>query len=345
MDFDEFKTWRDRILETAHIASEDRFDCLNPFKAMDFAKRWSGARTADPKDDVATKSYDAWKSLHFPSGSSSMHFEPTGGVRAALGAMFERMEKDGMELWLPEDVYPFYRQEGYRRAPGLAVRFFRTFPELDLKPLADAADRAAILITDPMTPTGRFLTKQERASIETWTNAGQDRWAIFDSVYLYSNLVPQSFSDDMRAKKFVHLFSMSKSWLLRGVFGFAVGGQDASTWWHGLGVEPTSDACADALDALLTQPGMPIAQSAVFQREWERRGSKLAKYDVVCDGAGGYFRKVNVNHKKALEDDGIMLVPASVFGSDLDDWSIATCLYEAAEQREWLALRTHIRGR
>lgn len=330
MTFEDYKEWREQILATHEVPSENRFDCLNPFKAMDFSRRWGNDERA--LQGNIERAAHVWTELHFGNlPRTELHFEPTRGVRSALGALFERMQERDMELWLPEDIYPFYKQEAATRAPGLAIRYFKTIPEVDLSAIGTASEKAALLITDPLSPSGRFLSRKERSKLAAWTKAGRDRWTLFDSVYLYASRVPEHFVNDMHEARFVHLFSMSKSWLLRGVFGFAVGNDEPGAWWKGLDLEPTVDACTSAIDALTIDSFMPETQRKVFNSEWSQREQKLAKYGGnVGDAGSGYFRRVRVNCEKAFKEDGLLLVPVSVFGSSENDWSIATCLYEAA---------------
>ncbi|MDW9481826.1 aminotransferase class I/II-fold pyridoxal phosphate-dependent enzyme [Sinorhizobium meliloti] len=332
MNFEEYKAWREHVLASHEVPSENRFDCLNPFKAMDFSRNWGNGEY--PLQGNIERASFAWKELHFGNlWRTELHFEPTRGVRSALGALFERMQERGMELWLPMDVYPFYKQEATTRAPGLAIRYFKTIPEVDLSEIGTASESAALLITDPLSPSGRFLSRKERSKLASWTKAGGNRWVLFDSVYLYAWRPPQHFVDGMEEARFVHLFSMSKSWLLRGVFGFAVGNDEPGAWWKGLDLEPAREACTSAIEALTLDPSMPDTQRKIFNSEWARREQKLAKYGGnVGDAGSGYFRRVRVNFEKAFKEDGLLLVPVSVFGSSENDWSIATCLYEAASR-------------
>ncbi|MBY3155197.1 hypothetical protein HFO56_23020 [Rhizobium laguerreae] len=334
MNFEEYKEWREGVLVANDIPSENRFDCLNPFKAMDFTRRWGNDLLA--LQISVRQAAQMWSIGHFSKISpDGLHLEPTRGVRSALGALFERMQERGMELWLPEDVYPFYKQEAATRAPQLAIRYFKTIPDVDFAEIDTASQNAALLITDPLSPTGRFLTKKERSRLAKWTKGGANRWALFDSVYLYDWKIPSHFVEDMHRAHFVHLFSMSKSYLLRGVFGLAIGDDVGGAWWKGLDLEPTAETCAAVLDAFSVDPFMPETQRTIFDSEWARREHKLTKYGgSVGDAGSGYFRRVHVNFEKALKEDGLLLVPASVFGSSNMDWSIATCLYEAAWQHK-----------
>ena len=333
MNFEEYKDWRDDMLSGFEVPAANRFDCLNPFKAMDFTQRWKapGAYVeASPEVAVAL-----WKAVHFaglPEGmSEQLEVQPTRGVRSALGALFARMEARGMELWLPEDVYPFYLKEAKTVAPNLRIRFFRTIPTPDLSELSSASASACILITDPLTPTGGFLTAPQRRAIADWTRAGGDRWAVFDSVYLYSSIIPCSLFEEMESERSIHLFSMSKSWLLRGVFGTAIGPVDGSDWWKNLDLEPTAEASASAISALTTDRYMPERQQSVFQSEWIRRWPQLEQFGCTRPTMGhGYFRLVEINFERVFHNKRTLFVPASVFGSKNRNWAVATCLYEAA---------------
>jgi hypothetical protein len=139
----------------------------------------------------------------------------------------------------------------------------------------------------------------------------------------------------MLESRFIHLFSMSKSYLLRGVFGFAIGADANAGWWTNLDLAPSVEAEDAAKAALYTDPFMPDNQERIFRSEWLRRGHKLKKYGRVYPRSGsGYFRRIDVNFEKAFADDGLLLVPASVFGSTEDNTSIATCLYEASLSRK-----------
>lgn len=330
MNFEEYKEWRDNLIETHHVSPDNRFDCLNPFKAMDFSRKWSAPPSV--ADVQIGRELELWKLLHFGTATpADLHIEATGGVRAALGELFVRMESEGMELWLPEDVYPFYKQEASTRAPNLAIRYFRTIPRVDFSSIHTASDKAVLLITNPLTPTGRFFEGDERAALAGWASQSRHRWVIFDAVYSYSSKFPLSLHSPIETDRFIYLFSMSKSWLLRGVYGTIVGARNAGDWWKNLGQTPAMDIRATVLRILATDYLMPERQTRIFSAEWKRRWGKLRKYGPYIDTPGaGYFKLIPVNFERAFKEDGLVLVPASVFGSTDMDWSIATCLYEAA---------------
>lgn len=333
MNFEKYKEWREDILANFEIPAANRFDCLNPFKAMDFTKRWN-APTA-PYPLAVEDAMPLWRKLHFSwmpqERSAALHVEATRGVRSALGALFSRLESAGMELWLPEDVYPFYLQEARTKTPNLRVRLFKTIPEIDMGALSAASQNAALLITNPLTPTGGFLTEPQRRALANWADNGANRWTVFDCVYLYQSSLPPLISSRINDRRSIHLFSMSKSWLLRGVFGTIVGPAATPGWWTDLDLVPTDEACTSAIAAMTTDRHMPERQQEVFLAEWNRRAPVLDRFKPVRQTIGhGYFRLIPANFERVLQNDRTLVVPASVFGSKERDWSVVTCLYEAA---------------
>ena len=327
MDFSAYKAWQAEVLAEVERSGQpvERFDCLNPFLAMDFTRKWT---SAPPQD--AQAALNAWIKLHH-AHRLPVRWTATQGVRSALGGLMAAAQDRGMELWLPSDVYPFYAEEAERRAPRAPLHRFATFPTPDFSPLRQAGPRALLVITNPLSPVGRFLSPLEMHHLAQWADEGPDRWVVLDGVYLYSNRLPRCFFPNLGSGRMLALFSLSKSWLLRGVFGTMAGPQGQGDWWHEAVAPPTQDASGNAHAALTEDPYMPLRQRQVFRAEWSRRGWKLDRYARPAPGPGrGYFQPVRINVQQAYERDRILVVPASVFGCPDPDWSVATCLYEAA---------------
>jgi len=320
MDFETYKAWREDAL-TRHQPA--RFDCLNPFLAMEHTRRWAPSGTIALHQDAL----DTWTALHH---APAVHWQATGGVRAALGHLMAAAGARGMEIWLPQDVYPFYAQEAAQVAPHAPIHRFATLPTPDFAPLQGAGPSALLVITHPLSPLGRFLSPRELHALRTWSQNGPDRWVALDSVYLYTPRWPAGYAPGFGEGRILGLFSLSKSWLLRGVWGTIGGPTRGDSWWHSVPV-PSPEASGMARDALTQDPTMPARQRHVFQREWRRRGWMLDAYARPPAGPGrGYFQPLHVRAERALERDNILLVPASVFGHPDPEWSVATCLYEAA---------------
>lgn len=329
MDFEEFKSWRDAALQNIDVPSSHRFDCLNPFKAMQFMRQWkepSGEDTCDPETAI-----DVWSRLHL--GKRPMEgigVEVTRGVRSALEILFDRVAAEGLELWLPEDVYPFYRQAALKRVSEHKIRYFSTFPDFDLAKLKGASERAVLLTTDPLSPSGSYLSPGARRAIREWTLQHPDRWAFFDAVYHYGNTLPEEFLNELRHGRCSYLFSLSKSWLLRGVFGSVVSPASSPEWSKDLGLVPAGEACGAAKAAMTTDAEMPARQQYIFRKQWSR-DLPIKKYPRSAVPVNtGYFKPVAVNFEEAFKQDRILLVPASIFGNKDKNLSIATCLYDAA---------------
>lgn len=329
MNFEEFKSWRDAVLQSADVPSSHRFDCLNPFKAMQFTRQWNEPSSGDACDPETA--IDVWSSLHLGKRPvEGVGIEATRGVRSALEVLFDRVDAEGLELWLPEDVYPFYRQAALKRVSEDKIRYFSTFPDFDLAKLKGASERAVLLTTDPLSPTGSYLSPGTRRAIWEWTLEHPDRWAFFDAVYHYGNALPEEFLNELRRGRCSYLFSLSKSWLLRGVFGSIVSPENSPNWLKNLGLAPTGEACGAAKVALTTDAEMPARQQYIFRRQWAR-DLPIKKFPrSSLKTQTGYFKPLAVNFKEAFDRDRILLVPASIFGNKDENLSIATCLYDAA---------------
>lgn len=326
MDLKAYEDWRDEALTRTQ---PQRFDGLDPLITMDFVRRWEpSSSTADAQDAL-----HAWTRLH----QATLHarWAPTQGVRAALSGLFEAAGQRGMELWLPEDACPAYGQAARVHAPNAPRHRFRTFPTPDFAPLSKAGPRALLVIAHPLSPTGRFLSPTEIATLAQWAAQGYDRWVVLDGMHLYGNRLPRSAFPGFGEARVLALFSPCQSWLVPDGFGTIGGPTAGDPWWHEACARPDPKACADAIQALTHDPSMPLRQRRVFQAEWSRRAWRLQAYASPQGGPGqGYLRPVHVRAEVALERDNILLVPASVFGCPDPTWSVASCLYEAKQQHQ-----------
>ena len=344
MDFAAFKRWQDEVLDSRRDGPPPaRFDCLNPFKAMDIFRRWQAPEAGTEADPKAA--HARWRAAH-GWGEAALASVPTRGVRAALGHLFEAASARGMALVLPRDVYPFYGEEARRRAPGAAVHTFATFEGCLDRALAAVegvvGPSAVLLVPQPWNTLGRILDPCERAALAAWAAAGSDRWIVLDMVYHYDTRVPPALWAGLPLERTVPLLSMSKSWLVRGVFGGALDLGGRGGWWAEGMPGPTPEAAALALAALGQDPAFPVRQRRVFAAEWARRGHLLAGIPTDPAGPGaGYFRVLRADARRLLEERGLLTVPASVFGHD-GPGAVATCLFEAGQAQGVAQAQTQV---
>jgi aspartate/methionine/tyrosine aminotransferase len=325
MDFAQYKVWQAEVLAERSPA---RFDCLNPFAAMDSFRRWRNPGGAgDP-----VRVFEDWSKVHGVA-RAAVGAVPTRGVRSALGHLFEAASHRGMDLVLPSDVYPFYIEEAHRRAPSSLVKTFPTWGAPLGTAWPEVGRSALLLVPQPWNTFGRILAPDERAALASWAAGGDDRWIVLDMVYLYASSVNPSLWAGLPPDRTIPLLSMSKSWLVRGVFGGALDLTGRGGWWSEGMPGPTEEASALAGAALQQDPGFPERQRRVFEREWARRAHLLDGIPQWPRGPGqGYFRPLKADARRLLEERNLLTVPASVFGHVGWDGAVATCLFEAGDR-------------
>lgn len=84
-----------------------------------------------------------------------------------------------------------------------------------------------------------------------------------------------------------------------------------------------------AVAILERRPELPRLQQAAFRREWARIAPALrAAAPAWQPPETGYFALVDRDPAALLAEHGVLVVPASVFGSARRDLCIVTCLHD-----------------
>lgn len=321
MNFSEYKAYRDELLTSA---APQRLDCLNPFVAMAFTH----APLAGADDRTSGEAIETWSAvmgMQHPAGS----VVAVNGVRAGLTALFSALDARNMELILPADVYPFYWDTARGLVRRHPIRSFETLPLPDFSSLSEASSRSLALITNPVSPLGRYLSEDEVSTLKAWLSASPDRRLALDCVYAYRNGFDASTLSLLETGQVFVFHSLSKAWLQRGVWGAVVCPVADGESWRDIFSEPSAVSSGIACAALADLSDLPDAQQALFDREWDRLMPDLMR---ISDGrfkkpVSGYLGFIDVDHKTALSEHGALLVPASVFGSADAGLSVASCLY------------------
>ena len=318
MNFQEFKTFREEVIEQI---SPLRLDCMNPFKAMDFLK---GAPLDTASHSVNT-TLDTWASTmnvhHYRDRAIASQ-----GVRESLKALFPIFANDNKELWLPEDIYPFYWDTAHKT--GISTHSFPTLPDIDLTPLNRSSKNSVVVITNPLSPSGRFLKKQEIEQIKNWLEGSTDRQIIIDTVYSYSSSFDAHTIELFETGQCFIAHSLSKAWIERGVFGVLLPPEINHNLCKSIIQQPSEKSCSLALSALTKRPDLPTRQQERFSREWKRLTPFIQKFaPQFTPPSTGYFTVVEAHHEKILEESQALAIPASVFGSTNPQLSVVSCLY------------------
>ncbi len=301
-----------------------RLDSMNPFTTMSFLKQTFDLAAHCPQETTLAQ----WAQ----SMDIADHAEKAiaaKGVRAALTGMFKTYKAQGRELWLAEDVYPFYWQAA--EEAGLTPKSFKTLPAPDFSPLENASSDAVILLTSPVSPLGRDMTGAEREALEHWLESGSERRLILDTVYTYQRHFDDAARTLYEGGQTILLHSLSKSWLERGVFGIVLAPQDDLDTLRGAIEPPSPEACTSAYMAMVRQPDLPDTQQRTFTEEWNRLLPQIRAFDPDFQPPeSGYFGIVNAPYEEVLEKHNTLVIPASVFGSKNKNLSIVSCLQTLA---------------
>jgi aspartate/methionine/tyrosine aminotransferase len=260
------------------------------------------------------------------------------GVRVLLSAAFSSALSNGRELWLPEDVYPVYRELAENL--DVTLRSFPTLPQPNLDFLAGTGKHAVVVLPVPLSPLGRLPNDAETSALHEWLHDSTDRLLILDAVYMFDFEASRPLIDSFIGKnenQCIVLWSCSKSWLSPGLFGLAVAPSGVADSLRRRVLSPDRSSLGGMKLLLETRPNLSRMLQEAFTCEWQRLRPLICALDADwAPPETGYFSVLPVSFRQLLKEHGILSVPASVFGSQRDDLSIVTCLYSLAENMEIL---------
>jgi histidinol-phosphate/aromatic aminotransferase/cobyric acid decarboxylase-like protein len=255
------------------------------------------------------------------------------GVRHSLQVIFALLAKIGAAVAIPIDVYPVYWQ--LAAAAGLRVVGFETFPQFDLCKILDAAAEAGthhVLLPQPLKLHGRSWTDREVAIAEDWLRTGIQRRIILDGVYRFGAPLDSVTKRLMETGQVVFLDSLSKGWLHEGIFGAAViPERDASIYTATFRNLPTSLSKLSVACALIECfSDIPCQVSREIDAQRVKVLASVARVSSkTLPVERGYFLPIECSTERLLTEHSMVTIPASVFGSRLSHWSVASALRSA----------------
>lgn len=233
------------------------------------------------------------------------------GVRAALGAVFALLARDGKRVLIPSDVYP-----EYERLADLAGVSRESYQARLGPPSNEALSRVdAVLVCEPLKPWGGALESQQAERLSAWAKERpSSRLLIVDAAYdIDGSHSVKRWRDEASA---LVIASLSKGWLLPRRAGCAL----APMGWEdrirqALGALPNSEAnLRQAFEALTAHPERPA--------QIQRAVKDLAGFAIDSLGesgiglrAQGYFVPSPLPASVWLER-GVIAIPASAYGSN-----------------------------
>jgi hypothetical protein len=161
VDYASYKQFWSELLREKRVL---RLDCMNPVRALS-SLAFDMPRTEPEVSASIEEVVFAW------SRATGIELYPQRtvvgcGVRVLLSAVFSSVLSSGQELWLPEDVYPVYRELAENL--DVILRSFQTLPRPNLEFLAETGQRAAVVLPVPISPLGRLPTDAETGDLRRW---------------------------------------------------------------------------------------------------------------------------------------------------------------------------------
>ena len=333
MDYASYKQFCSELLREKRVL---RLDCMNPVRALS-PLAFSVPRTEPEATASIKEAVFAW------SRATGIELDSKRtvvgcGVRILLSAAFSAVLSSGQELWLPEDVYPVYRELAENL--NVTLRSFPTLPWPNLDFLAETGQRAAIVLPVPLSPLGRLPNDSEINALRGWLHFSKDRLLILDAVYMFDFEASRPLIDsflDQNGDQCIVLWSCSKSWLSPGMFGLAVAPPGVAGTIRSNVLPPDRTSLGGMKLLFETRPDLSRMLQDAFACEWQRLRPSICALDADwAPPTTGYFSVLHASFTQLLDEHGILSVPASVFGSQHKDLSIVTCLYSLAEHTEVL---------
>jgi histidinol-phosphate/aromatic aminotransferase/cobyric acid decarboxylase-like protein len=316
MNYETFRSWREAVLRTK---TPHRLDCMNPEVAL------AHLRPTHPVTDPrkADDPFDAWSiAVGFTVAADRQILG--SGVRAILEGLFGVVKDRIDSVWLPSDVYPVY----WQLSATLRRRPFLTLPEVDWGFLDQTGPRDIVLLPHPLSPLGRPLSASELNRLVEWLNAAPTRMLILDAVYLVAKPFDQELRELLNTGRLAMVWSLSKSWLSRGLLGMATVPVVLRDELQKQVAVPEPAVLSRVAAMLAHAPDFPFRLADRFSAAWSQLAPSIR---AVCPAwrppETGYFSIVEANFEKLLAAHDLLTVPASVFGSARTDLSVVTCLH------------------
>jgi hypothetical protein len=252
------------------------------------------------------------------------------GVRHSLQVIFALLAKGGAAVAIPTDVYPVYWQ--LATAADLRIVGFETFPQFDLCKIFDVAEEAGahyVLLPQPLKLHGRSWTDKEVEIAEDWLCTGIQRRIILDGVYGFGALLNSVTKRLMETDQVVFLDSLSKGWLHERIFGAAViPERDASIYTEPFRNLPTSPSklsvACELIERFSDIPCRVSREIDAHRAKVLARAAQIGSQTLPVER--GYFMPIECSTERLLTEHSMVTIPASVFGSRVSHWSVASAL-------------------
>ena len=320
MNFQEYRAAKETYLKSDPL----RLDCMNTQKAL---SHLAPPASATGEETTLQEALSVWQEVSgFDLGH--LHAIPGKGVRDLLMQLVQQLKQQQASFIFPQDVYPVYHQI----LGDYPCRTYRTFPEWEFDCLMEVSDqRQVLLLTQPAVPVGRYLTLQETTTLVDWLAADERRLLIIDAAYAYE---PNHsiYLQLIQTGQCICLFSLSKPWLMPEQWGLAVGPRELLKRYR----QPRDDFISNWVKTVRQHATLPAQLRSAFSEEWQRLAPAIHNFAPHWQPPqAGYYSTVSIPFAQLLQEQNVLGVPASVFGSDRKDVTVISCLF-AIRQRSFV---------
>lgn len=254
------------------------------------------------------------------------------GVRDSLRILFHHLAGKTCALWLPEDNYPVYHELAV--AAGLMPFSFPTLPEIKWpqEPPNTAVAHEWLILTHPLKPRGRCLGSKDTANLKAWLAASAKRRVVLDTVYTLETRFDEVTLDLLATRQVILLHSLTKGWLHPRCFGIALmPAQDEAEWMPVFREQPPPQQnLVTARHLMSSYSDLPakIAGALTAAQLRLREAVLNLQLQMLQVNGTSYLMPVKRRWEDLLEE-GVLGIPASVFGSRSEDLTILSSLYLA----------------
>jgi hypothetical protein len=195
-------------------------------------------------------------------------------------------------------------------------------------------DCCFILLPNPLKPAGRDLNVEEVGFLREWLAGSPARRLLLDTVYTFDREFADSSAKLFDTGQTILLHSLSKGWLRPHVFGIALVPEIEISLLSPI-FRANSPSAANlflAQELIIRNSELPGA----VRRELARRGGNTSVHlkriqgvdlsnDSMSDGSG-YLMPIPISCEELVEKHNMLAIPASVFGSRCEGWSVVSSL-------------------
>jgi DNA-binding transcriptional MocR family regulator len=252
------------------------------------------------------------------------------GVRHGLGLIFKVLAQARQRVALPRDVYPVYWR--IASEAGLEAVAVETFPYFELRAILETSANwgtSVVVLPFPLKLHGRRWTEQEVDQAVIWLREKPQRRLILDGVYSFGLSFETLTKRLLETGQVIYVDSLSKGWLHELVLGVAiVPERDLDAYSNSFRSLQMSQANLFRARRLLSGfHRFPIRLTEEIERRRDTLSKLLNETGMRVLPAGqGYFIAIEGSASVLLKEHRFLTMPATVFGSSLLQWSVASAL-------------------